>query len=92
MTGPVDWAARWVARFQVYHQRRFGPGAAVAPTHLEDFVRFIAARWHAPEWQPYQAEAALRDHFGISPASANQDERIDFQNHGVQMMPNAQAE
>lgn len=64
--GAVDWAARWVAKFRVYHQRRFGAGTEVTPAQVADFVRFIAARWRVPEWQQHQAEAALRKHFGFA--------------------------
>jgi len=64
--GAVDWAARWVAKFAVYHQRRFGAGAVVPPPQVADFVRFVAVRWQAPEWQQAQAEATLRNHFGFA--------------------------
>ncbi len=40
----AEWAAVWVQRFQVYHDRRFGPRAVVSTEHLEDFLRFIAER------------------------------------------------
>jgi hypothetical protein len=43
----------------VYHERRFGPAAAVRGHEVRDFLRFIAQRWQAPEWQVEQARAAL---------------------------------
>ena len=45
--GPVDWPARWLAKFTVYHHRRFGPDARVEPAQGQEFVRFIADRWQA---------------------------------------------
>ncbi len=68
LAGPVDWVARWVAKFLVYQQRRFG--AAATPQQEADFVRFTAVRWPTPEWQQNQAQAALRAHCGL-PASAS---------------------
>lgn len=48
-SGPtMDWDARWVAKFQVYHQRRFGTGAAVTPVQVGDFLRFIACAGRRP--------------------------------------------
>ena len=66
VTGTVNWAARWVAKFAVYQARRYGAGTPVTPQHVEDFVRFIAVRWHAPDWQQKQAEAALHRQFGLA--------------------------
>ena len=55
----AEWAAEWVRKFGVYPARRFGPQRAVAPEPVEDFLRFIAVRWKAPDWQQAQARQAL---------------------------------
>ncbi len=67
----VDWAARWVAKFLVYQQRRFGAGTATTPHQVADFVRFTAVRWQTPAWQQNQAQAALWAHFGFPTPASN---------------------
>ncbi len=69
--GSVDWAARWVAKFLVYQQRRFGAGTATTPHQVADFVRFTAGRWQTPAWQQNQAQAALWAHFGFPTPASN---------------------
>ena len=61
---PDEWAAEWVRKFGVYHARRFGAGARVAPEQVEDFLRFITTRWGAPDWQQAQARQGLEEWMG----------------------------
>ena len=56
---PAEWAAEWVRKFIVYRERRFGAGTAPGPAEVAAFLRFMALRWQAPEWQQEQARAAL---------------------------------
>ncbi len=62
----MNWAAQWVAKFAVCQARRYGAGTPVTPQRVEDFVQFIAVRWHAPDWQQKQAESALNQHVGFA--------------------------
>ncbi len=73
---PAEWAAEWVRKFTVYRQRRFGAAATAEPDQVAAFLRFIAVRWSAPEWQQAQArealEAWLRSETEPAPLSAGQ--------------------
>ncbi len=58
---PAEWAAEWVRKFTVYRERRFGAGPVAGLAEVAAFLRFIALRWQAPEWQQEQARTALEN-------------------------------
>ena len=58
---PAEWAAEWVRKFTVYRVRRFGAGTVAGLADVAAFLRFIALRWRAPEWQQEQARTALEE-------------------------------
>ena len=61
VAGLGERAAAWERKFQVYHERRFGPAAPVRGHEVRDFLRFVAQRWQAPEWQVEEARAKAKD-------------------------------
>ncbi|MCL5097333.1 MAG: phage integrase N-terminal SAM-like domain-containing protein [Candidatus Omnitrophica bacterium] len=61
---PVDWAAKWVRKFQVYRERRYGASGEASREQAEAFLGFIVERWQAAPWQQEQARTALKEWLG----------------------------
>lgn len=56
---PESAVERWVRKFRVYQERRFGAKARPDAAQIEAFLEFMARRWQAAEWQQAEARAAL---------------------------------